>query len=127
MRISRHTVISAGFALVLSASVILVAGYNESAGLLAFQILFIAGPTLAPFLAAPKSGVVGISTWAVIAALLITGWSYVAYIDSRPYQGGGASLAPLLGWFTCFVAFIAAAGVTSLQSFFAREPRNLGE
>ena len=117
-KISAHLLISAGFSLALAATVIAVAGYYESAGLLVAQVLFIAGPTVVPFLALPKKGIVGLGSWVFTASLLVAGWSYVAYVDTRPYTGGGASFAVLFGWFTCFVAIILAALISLLQARF---------
>jgi hypothetical protein len=124
--LSRHTILSAVFAVVLSVLVIVVADYYESRIALLFQILLIGGPTLAAFMVLPKSGILGIIGWIVIASLVTAGWAHVAYIDTRPYTGGGASLAPLFGWFTCFVAFVIAALIRALDSRLGRL-RGLGD
>jgi len=58
-------------------------------------------------------------SWLVIAAVLIAGWSYVVYVDTRPYEGGGASFALLFGWLTCFVAFVVAALVRGVHVWWA--------
>ena len=103
------------FALLLTTAVIVLAGYYESLGLLLMQILFIAGPTAVPLLILPKRGWIALVSWLVIASLMTVGWSYVVYIDTRPYQGGGATFAVLLGWFTCLVAFLVASLVAALH------------
>ena len=116
--ISPRLLISIGFSLTLAAIVIAVAGYYESAGLLVGQLLFVAGPTVVPFLVLPKRGIVGLGGWLFTAVLLVAGWSYVVYVDTRPYTGGGASFALLFGWFTCFVAVVVATAIRVLHSWF---------
>ena len=119
----RHLTISIGFSIALAAIVIAVADYYESPGLLVAQVLLIAGPTVVPFLVLPKEGFVGFASWLFIACLLVVGWSYVAYVDTRPYIGGGASFATLFGWFACFVALVLAALITLMHAWFGERDR----
>ena len=116
---SSRVLLSAAFALTLSFVVVLLAGYYESPGLLPFQLLSIAGPTVLPLLILSGPGRLALLGWLLAACLLAVGWSYVIYIDTRPYEGGGASFALLAGWFTCFVAFAFAALVRAFCALFA--------
>ena len=111
----RHLIASAAFAFLLAVTVIVMAGYYESPLLLIAQLLLIAGPTFAAFLPLPRVGQTAIVSWLVIAAVLIAGWGYVVYIDTRPYQGGGASFALLFGWFTCVIGTLLASVVRLLH------------
>lgn len=113
-----HLIASATFAILVAVTVVIVAGYYESPLLLIFQLLLIAGPTYVAFLPLPKVGQRKVIYWLVIAALLIAGWGYVVYVDTRPYQGGGASFALLFGWFTCVVGTVLAATIHVLHRRF---------
>ena len=112
---NRHLIASVAFAILVAVTVIVAAGYYESPLLLVTQLLFIAGPTLGAFLPLPKLGRAAVIAWLVIAALLIAGWGYVVYVDTRPYKGGGASLALLFGWFTCMIATLLALAIRFLH------------
>lgn len=108
------------FALLTAAAVIVGAGYYESPLLLLMQVVFIAGPTFVPLAILSRRGA-GLTASRVALALFITaGWAYVVYVDTRPYTGGGASFALLVGWFTCFVAGFLAAAILALHSWFNR-------
>ena len=109
---------SAAFASVVAVTVIALAGYYESPSLLIGQLILLAGPTFTAFLPLPKVGRTAVISWLVISALLIAGWGYVVYIDTRPYQGGGASFALLFGWFTCVIGTVLAATIHVLHRRF---------
>ena len=111
---------SATFAILVAVAVIIMAGYYESPQLLIFQLVMIAGPTFAAFLPLPKVVRTAVIYWLAIAALLIAGWGYVVYIDTRPYLGGGASFALLFGWFTCVIGIVLAATIHVLHRRFTR-------
>ena len=115
---TRYLQLSVACSFFLAAAVIALGGYYEGPGLLIAQVAFIVGPSLAPFLVLPKQGRLKLGAWIFIALLLTAGWSYVIYVDTRPYSGGGASFAVLFGWFTCFVAFILALLVSIFQPRF---------
>src|SRR3546814_14297575 len=44
----------------------------------------------------------------VVALMVVGGWARVVYIDTRPYEGGGATFSFLLGWAACTLAFLMA-------------------
>jgi FtsH-binding integral membrane protein len=114
---------AAAYALATAAVVIAVAGYYESAGLLVSQIALIAGPTLVPFLI--LCGRPSQANWAVLALLTAAGWVWTVYIDTRPYEGGGASFAVFFGWFGCLVASVVAI-VTRLAARVRERRKGLG-
>jgi hypothetical protein len=114
---ARYLLASAIFSLLVAATVIVLGGYYESPTLLLMQIVLIAGPTFLPFLALPKEGRFVVACWVLIAAMLMAGWSYVVYVDTRPYTGGGASFAVLFGWFTCLVAVMIAVILLLFSQF----------
>jgi len=106
--------VSVIFSLTLAALVIAIGNYYAGPSLLLPQIVFVAGPTLVPLLILPRTGKPALAAWIFIAVLLVGGWSYVVYVDTRPYTGGGASFAWLIGWFACFVALILAASLSAV-------------
>lgn len=99
---------SAVFVLLLTAAVIVTAGYYERPALLINQVAFIAGPSFVPFALLSAGKVRGTTVWLAFAVLLSIAWGYVASVDSRPYQGGGASFAVFAGWAGCVLASLAA-------------------
>ena len=105
------------FALLTAAAVIAGAGYYESLGLLIMQIVFIAGPTFVPLAILSRRGAVLTASRVALALFITAGWAYVVYVDTRPYTGGGASFALLLGWFTCFIAGIIATIILAIDSW----------
>jgi hypothetical protein len=119
-RFSRgYLLVSALFTIALAAAVIVAAGYYVNPFLLVGQILGIGLPSYAPFailaLARLKSA------WATlpIAGIILFGWARVVYIDTRPYEGGGASFAILVGWAACVLAMVLAvlfAAVRDMRS-----------
>lgn len=106
------------FVLVLAAVVITVAGYYARPSQLINQIALIAGPSLLPFAILETGGARGRGVWCVFAALLVIAWGYVAYVDSRPYQGGGASFAVFAGWLGSAFACLMAVLFLALRRFF---------
>ena len=112
---NRRTTVSLAFAVLTAIAVVLLGGYYESPLLFVLQIAVVAGPTFLPLALLPKCGWSALVGWAALALLMLGGWGYVVYLDTRPYAGGGASFAVLFGWFTCFIAGVIA-GVISLLS-----------
>ena len=106
---SRYIGASAAFSLALTAIVIISPGYYESPGLLMMmQIAFIFCPAMLPFLVllgASRRKIPAVTC----AALLVLGWVYVVYVDTRQYEGGGASFAILFGWAASVASAILAA------------------
>jgi hypothetical protein len=111
-------------ALIMAAAVIAAAGYYEGPNLLFGQLVAIAGPTAVPLIVLPNRGRIAAAGWLGIAPLLICAWSYVVYVDTRPYQGGGASFAVLIGWFACFIATGIAVLVRVLHMWWLGQPKN---
>src|SRR3546814_13271225 len=68
----------------------------------------IALPTFSPFAflgaALVRNGWITL----VVALMVVGGWARVVYIDTRPYEGGGATFSFLLGWAACTLAFLMA-------------------
>src|SRR3546814_18510745 len=81
--------------------------FRSSPGLVA-QMVMIALPTFAPFAflgaALVRNGWITL----VVALMVVGGWARVVYIDTRPYEGGGATFSFLLGWAACTLAFLLA-------------------
>lgn len=107
---SRGTLLRFGaiFAALLTAAVILFADYYESPEGLVMQIALIAGPSFLPFSALASGKDPPRWMLAVVTAVIAAGWALVVYEDTRPYTGGGASMAVLFGWMTCIVAVLLA-------------------
>lgn len=95
-------------------------GYYTGLELLGRQLLLIAGPTFLPFLFLAARRRTGWLAWAAVAAPLVAGWSYVVYVDTRPYAGGGASFAALLGWLACLLALAVALLIVLASAVRAR-------
>lgn len=112
---SLQAVVSITFALILAATVIWLAGYYEGPIFWFWQMLFIGGQTFAPFLFLPQRGRFAVRGWFLVAIIVTAGWSLVVYADTRPYEGGGASMAGILGMFACFVAGLIAAIISAIQ------------
>lgn len=93
----------------LAATVIAAADYYVNPILLVGQMLAIGLPSYAPFAVLALARVR--SAWAnlLIADVILLGWWRVVYIDTRPYEGGGASFAILVGWAACALALVSAA------------------
>jgi hypothetical protein len=110
MHFRRHYLsASATFAIILAGVVIVLAGYYESPGLLVGQVLAIALPAFAPFAFLGAAKVRSGWVTAVVASMVIGGWARVVWIDTRPCDGGGATMALLVGWAACTLAFLMAA------------------
>ena len=112
---STQTLISITFALALAEAVIWLAGYYEGPVLWLFQTLWLGGLTFAPFLFLPRRGRLAVWGWFLTAIIVTAGWSLVVYADTRPYEGGGASLAGVFGFFACFVAGVIAAIISVID------------
>ena len=108
MNKSASLLASAGFSLALAVTVIAAAGYYERPSLLPAQLLLIAVPSLLP-LALLSMAKHHRLVWIACVALIAGSWSYVVYVDTRPYTGGGASLACVIGWMGCAMALVFAA------------------
>ena len=115
--------VSSVFALLTAAAVILLAGYYETPGLLIAQIAFIAAPTFIPLALLRKGGRVMTASWIGVALMMSAGWGYVVYLDTRPYTGGGASFAMLVGWAACCVAGVIAVFMSGLEAWLRRRRR----
>ena len=110
MRLSLNLLSLLSVSLVLAGALIIVAGYYSSPGLLVVQLLAIGLPIFVPL--ALLSGTTGGGRALgilIVGAILAAGWGYVAYLDTRPYVGGGASLALLAGWTASVVAALVAS------------------
>lgn len=105
----RYLAASALFAAVLAAAVIASAGYYVNPVLLVGQMLGIGLPSYAPFVVLALARVRNAWATLLIAGIILLGWSRVVYIDTRPYEGGGASFAILVGWAACALALVLAA------------------
>ncbi|WP_426265900.1 hypothetical protein [Sphingomonas sp. LHG3443-2] len=107
--------LGAGFALVVTIAVIVLAGLYDNLALLVLgQVPLIFLPTFLPFRVLAARNAVSTLAVAVIAAPLVMGWGYVIYVERQPYAGGGASMAVLLGWAACLVSTLLAMLVTLL-------------
>lgn len=105
----RVLLLGAGFAFVATIAVIALAGYYSTLSLLvSSQLPLIFLPTLVPFLVVAAQRLTSKAALAVVAAPMALGWAAVIVIDSRPYTGGGASMAVLLGWAACAVSVLLA-------------------
>ena len=108
------------FAVLTATAVIASAGYYETPSLLFMQIVFIAVPTFVPLALLSRRGSVVTASRVALALFITAGWAYVVYLDTRPYTGGGASFALLIGWFTCFIAGIIATIILAIDSWRSR-------
>lgn len=101
--------LSAACSIILAIAVIFLAGYYESPGLLMMQLAIIGIPTAVPFIILSAMPGQRLFPAIVCWTILVAGWGYVVHLDTQPYQGGGASLAPVLGIFACGGACLVAA------------------
>lgn len=99
------------YALVLSAVVIALAGYYDGLGLLPTQIVYIAGSSYVPFFAFARLRRTGLIEWLFVGIALAITWGYVIYLDTRPYEGGGATMNPILGWFSSALISLVPLGI----------------
>ena len=108
--------VSLVFTLVATLVVILIAGYSDSLMSLGAMMPMIAGPIMLPFLILTFRRYTSLTAWIAIAASLTIGWGFVAYVDSRPYEGGGASFAILFGWFASALTILLAGIIAIVGS-----------
>ena len=110
MRFNLNLLSLLSLSLVIAGALIFVADYYSSPGLLIVQLLAIGLPIFVPFaLLSGTTGGIRALGIVVVGAILAAGWGYVAYLDTRPYGGGGASLALLSGWTTSVIAALIAS------------------
>lgn len=101
--------LGAGLALFVATAVVGLTGSIGTLALLVSTLVpLIFLPTLLPFLVLAAQRQTPKAAIAIVAAPLVLGWAYVIYVDSRPYVGGGASMAVMLGWAACALSTLFA-------------------
>lgn len=105
---TEYLAVTAIVSLVAALVLIFGIGYYESLELLLFQIPAMALPIFVPL--ALLASTERPRAWGVtlVGAIIAVGWGYMAYVDSQPYQGGGASFAIFFGWAASLLAAVVA-------------------